>query len=61
MSRRHHRRWISILQALYVVFEVRPWFRNVAKSLRKQPKIYLWDWCSVPTKGRLRELVVLTS
>jgi hypothetical protein len=52
------RRWISILQALYVVFEVRPWFRNVAKSLRKQPKIYSWDWCSVPDEGARFENLV---
>jgi hypothetical protein len=52
------RRWISILQALYVVFEVRPWFRNVAKSLRKQPKIYLWDWCSVSDEGARFENLV---
>lgn len=45
------RRWIATLQSLYFCFEVRPWFRNVAKSLRKQPKLYLWDWGLAPTEG----------
>lgn len=52
------RRWIGTLQALYVVFEVRPWFRNVAKPLRKQPRIYLWDWCSVLDEGARFENLV---
>jgi hypothetical protein len=28
------RRWIDALSALYLGFIVRPWFRNVARSLR---------------------------
>ncbi len=44
-------RWIQSLEYLYYCFTVRPWFRNVPKSLRKQPKIYLWDWSLVSDKG----------
>jgi len=33
------RRWLSLLESLYVVFSLRPWYRNVSKSLRKRPKI----------------------
>jgi predicted AAA+ superfamily ATPase len=52
------RRWLVLLQSLYVLFEVRPWHRNVAKSLRKQPKVYLWEWSSVPDEGpRFENLV----
>ncbi|MEW6753597.1 MAG: DUF4143 domain-containing protein [Candidatus Latescibacterota bacterium] len=35
------RRWIAALEALFYCSAVRPWFRNVPKSLRKQPKVYL--------------------
>ncbi len=38
------RRWIVALESLFYCFTVRPWFKSVPKSLRKQPKIYLWDW-----------------
>ena len=48
------RRWIAALQSFYFCFEVRPWFRNVAKSLRKQPKLYLWDWSLAPADGGAR-------
>jgi len=45
------RRWISILESMYNIFVIRPWYNNVPKSLRKQPKIYLWDWSNVSDKG----------
>ena len=38
------RRWIAALESLFYCFTVRPWFKSVPKSLRKQPKVYLWDW-----------------
>ena len=48
------RRWLGTLQSFYFCFEVRPWSRNVAKSLRKQPKLYLWDWSLVSAEGGMR-------
>jgi hypothetical protein len=48
------RRWLGALQSFYFCFEVRPWSRNVTKSLRKQPKLYLWDWSLVPAEGGAR-------
>ena len=43
--------WIAALKSLYFCFEIRPWFRNISKSLKKQPKLYLWDWSSVENSG----------
>lgn len=45
------RRWIGTLQSLYHGFLVRPWFRNVARSLRKEPKWYLRDWSAIADRG----------
>ena len=51
-------RWMGALGALYYCFTVSPWFSNIPKSLRKQPKVYLWDWSVVPDKGaRIENLV----
>ncbi|MBN1269919.1 MAG: ATP-binding protein [Kiritimatiellae bacterium] len=52
------RRWISALESLFYCYRVRPWFRNVPKSLRKQPKIYLWDWSQVEDRGARWENMV---
>ena len=49
------RRWISILESLYFCFSIRPWFANIPKSLRKQPKIYLHDWSLVSDQGSRNE------
>lgn len=48
-------RWLTTLSALYYCFKVRPWHRNIARALRKQPKFYLWDWSAVPDPGKRRE------
>ena len=47
--------WITLLESLYVCFQIQPWSTNVANSLRKQPKIYLWDWSNVADMGARRE------
>lgn len=45
------RRWLTLLESIYFSFRIRPWFRNVSKSLRKQPKVYPWDWSPVNEAG----------
>jgi len=37
------REWISILEASYIIFLLRPWHANISKRLVKTPKIYFWD------------------
>jgi uncharacterized protein len=36
-------RYVEILEALYIVFRVTPWHKDVARSLLKEPKIYFLD------------------
>lgn len=38
------RSYIEILEALHIVFLVRPYHRNVARALAKAPKLYFYDW-----------------
>ncbi|MBQ2631757.1 MAG: ATP-binding protein [Kiritimatiellae bacterium] len=47
--------WLSLLESVFFSYEVRPWHKNVASSIRKQPKIYLWDWSQVADEGARRE------
>jgi len=37
------RRYLDILQALYIVFTVQPWHHNIARSLLQSPKVYFYD------------------
>lgn len=36
-------KYLDILEALYVIFLVRPFHRNVARAIRKEPKVYFFD------------------
>jgi predicted AAA+ superfamily ATPase len=37
------KRWLDILEELYVVFKVSPYHKNIARSLLKEPKYYFYD------------------
>ena len=52
------RRWVAALCDLHLGFLVRPWFRNVSRSLRKEPKWYLRDWASIEDAGQRAETFV---
>ncbi|MCA8953819.1 MAG: ATP-binding protein [Planctomycetes bacterium] len=52
------RRWFDALCSLYHGFLLRPWFRNVARSLRKEPKWYLRDWSTIDDAGARAETFV---
>ena len=55
------RRWLETLKSLYYCFEVRPWYHNIARALRKEPKYYLWDWSLVEDKGARAENMVASA
>ena len=35
--------WLQILENLYIIFPVRPYHKNIARSLLKESKYYLYD------------------
>lgn len=52
------RRWVDLLGRLHYGFLVRPWFANVAKALRKEPKWFLRDWSAIDDPGARAETMV---
>lgn len=52
------RAWIKALSSLHYGFLVRPWYKNVAKALRKEPKWFLRDWSAIEDKGKRAETMV---
>ncbi len=38
------REWLAVLKSVYFCFEIKPYSKNVTRSLLKEPKFYLWDW-----------------
>jgi uncharacterized protein len=37
------KRYLDILQALFIVFVVRPWHHNIARAILQSPKVYFFD------------------
>ncbi len=52
------KRWVDLLGRLHYGFLVRPWFANVTKALRKEPKWFLRDWSGVADVGARAETLV---
>lgn len=52
------RNWMSVLENLYYHFSISPWSENIARSLLKEPKVYLWDWSLVQDVGAKIENLV---
>ncbi len=51
-------RWISILESLYVVFRIPPFGSPKIRAVKKEQKLYFWDWSQVESKGfRFENLV----
>ena len=52
------RRWLDTLCGFHLGFVLRPWFKNIPRSLRKEPKWYLRDWSSIADEGDRAETFV---
>jgi hypothetical protein len=37
------KRYLDILQALFIVFTVQPWHHNIARAILQSPKVYFFD------------------
>ncbi len=48
-------RWLGILESLYYCYAIRPWSKNVTRSLLKEPRYYLWDWTQCQDEGARSE------
>jgi hypothetical protein len=44
-------RWISVFERFFLIFSVAPWTRKVARAIRKERKIYLWDAPTIEDPG----------
>ena len=50
--------WVSVLSSLYYCFLIKPYSKNVRRSLHKEPKLYLYDWSGIQKEGaRLENLI----
>lgn len=43
--------WIQYLKAVYYLFEIKPYAKSIPRSLKKEGKIYLYDWSEIDDEG----------
>jgi len=52
------RRWLEILSSLYYSFEIAPFGATKIRAVKKEHKLYMWDWSQVASQGvRFENLV----
>jgi hypothetical protein len=44
-------RWITILENLYVCFRIAPYGAPRIRAVKKEQKLYLWDWSAIEERG----------
>lgn len=50
--------WMDVLERFYYHFRIYPYQSTKIKSLRKEPKAYLWDWSEVSDENARMENMV---
>lgn len=44
--------WLQILERLYFLFAIKPYSNSLARGLRKEQKVYFYDWSEIEDEGR---------
>ena len=58
VSPRTAKEWVNTLVSTHYGFLVRPWFKNLNKALRKEPKWFLRDWSGISDAGQRTETLI---
>lgn len=51
-------RWMEMLEQLYVCFRISPFGAAKIRAVKKEQKLYLWDWSGAPEGGERFENLV---
>jgi len=51
-------RWLRILESFYYAYRLYPFAKGRFRSLKKEPKLYLWDWSEISDAGARFENVI---
>lgn len=52
------RSWLRIFENLYLTFRISPYGSPKIRAVKKEQKLYLWDWSVIPEKGARFENLV---
>lgn len=46
--------WVDVLERFYYHFRIYPFHHKKIRALKKEPKLYMWDWSEVPDNSGAR-------
>lgn len=52
------KRWLNYLNELYYCFSVKPYVKSLSRAIKKETKLYLWDWSEINNSGARFENLV---
>lgn len=52
------KRWLNYLNELYYLFLVKPYAKSLNRAIKKEKKLYLWDWSEVEKEGARYENLI---
>lgn len=58
VNHRTVKNWLKTFEMLYYSFRLYPYQSKKIKALKKEAKLYLWDWSEIETKGEKLENLV---
>ena len=44
-------RWLKIFERMYYCYRIPPYGPSKIRAVKKEQKLYLWDWSTVPDPG----------
>ncbi len=45
------KRYVEILESLYIIFRITPFSKRIQRSIQREPKVYFFDWNFVEGEG----------
>lgn len=52
------KRWLNYLNELYYTFQIKPYAKSLHRAIKKEKKLYLWDWSEVEKESARYENLI---
>lgn len=52
------KRWLSVLESMYFCYRISPYGTTKIRAVKKEQKLYLWDWSTIENPGMRWENMV---
>ena len=50
--------WLNVLEGVYLIFTLSPWYRRISRAIKKEKKLYFFDWSLLSDPGKRFENMI---